>query len=88
MNKRIATPVLHVDGCPAEVRSHSEVGYGSNHSDGGCDVVENTILTRLGESKSQECERRTCHDRRHGPVPVRTVRGDGDVDMLFILGVG
>jgi len=72
---------------PAKVGSHGKVRDGGNHGDHGGDVVEDTVLTRLGEGKTHEGDGRSDHDSSHGPVPVGTVSGDGNLSVSIVDGI-
>lgn len=80
----VAAAELNVDRGPAKVGSHGEVGNGGGHGNSGSDVMENTMLTRLGNSKTGEDEGRQGHDSSHCPVPVGAADGDGDVSALAV----
>ena len=76
-----------VDRCPSKVGSHGEVRYSRDHGDARCNVVEDTVLSRFGESKSHECKGSAGHDSRNRPIPIRATDGDGNVHMFAILEV-
>ena len=84
---RITAHELNVDRGPSEVATHGEVRDRGDHSDAGGDVVEDTLRARLGESKTNECERRAYHHGRHRPIPVGPMSGNGDFDMHTVDGV-
>ena len=86
-NLRIVTDELDGNAGPAKVGSHGEVGNGGDHGDHGGDVVEDTVLTRLGERKAHECHGRSDHDSSHSPVPVGTVSGNGDLSVSIVYSV-
>jgi len=46
----VAADELDGSWCPANVGGHAEVGDGGDHGDTGGDVVEDTVLARLGVS--------------------------------------
>jgi len=77
-----------IDWSPSEVGAHGEIGDGSDHGDTSGDVVEDTVLTRLGQRKADEGEGSHSHDCAHSPVPVRAVGGDCSDSSLAVLGVG
>jgi hypothetical protein len=79
---------LDIDRGPAKVGSHREVGDSGDHSDGSSHVVEDTVLTRLGHTETQEDKGRSSHDGADSPVPVGTANGDGNVRRLAINQVG
>jgi hypothetical protein len=79
---------LNIDGGPAEVGSHGEVGDSSDHGNGSSNVVEDAVLTGLGHTETQEDEGRSSHDGADSPVPVGTANGDGNVGRLAIDQVG
>ena len=78
---RVVARELDIDGGPAEVATHGEVGNRCNHGDGGGDVVEDTVLARLRQGETDEDEGRDGHDSRDGPVPVGSMGRDGNVSL-------
>jgi hypothetical protein len=86
--RHVRSAELNIDGGPAEVGSHREVGNSGDHGDGSGDVVEDTVLTRLGHTQAQEDEGGSSHGSADSPVPVGTANGDGDVRRLAIDQVG
>jgi len=83
-NLRVVANELDGNASPSKVGSHGEVGNGRDHGDHGGDVVEDTVLTRLGEGKAHEGDGRSDHDSRHGPVPVRTMSGNGNLSVSIV----
>jgi len=69
---------LDTDWRPAKVGTHGEVGDGSDHGDGGGDVVEDTVCAALGETHADEDHGGYGH---HGSdsLSSRLVRGIIDV---------
>ncbi len=59
----IGTHELGLDGSPSEIGTHGEISDGSDHGDGGGDVVEHTVVAWLGEAMGDEGNGR---DRHHG----------------------
>jgi hypothetical protein len=84
---RVGANEFDSNASPAKVRSHREVGDRCNHGDGSCDVVENTVLARLGSGETNESDCCRDHDCCHGPVPIRTANGDGDVGVRVVDGI-
>jgi hypothetical protein len=82
------TAELNIDGGPAEVGGHGEVGDSGDHGNGSSDVVEDTVLAGLGHTETQEDKGRSGHDGADSPVPVGTANGDGNVGRLSIDHVG
>lgn len=87
-NFRVVSLEFDVDGGPAEVGGHREVGDSSDHGDGSSDVVEDTVLARLGDTETQEDKGGHGHDCTDSPVPVGTADGDGNVGRLSIDHIG
>ena len=79
---------LNINWRPSQVRSHREIGDRGDQGHTSSDVVEDTIGARLCEGETHESEGCAGHDRSHRPVPVGSMGGDGNVDMLPVLGVG
>lgn len=52
---------LDLDGSPAEVRAHGEVGNRGNQGDGSGDVVEEALRAWLGEGQTHEDSSRHHH---------------------------
>jgi len=86
-NLGVAADELNSNASPAKVRSHREVSDGGNHGNGCSDVVEDTLLARLGGRKSNEGECCSDHDRTHSPVPIRTADGDGNLGGGVVDGI-
>jgi hypothetical protein len=86
-NLGVVADELDGNAGPAKVGSHGEVGDGGDHGDHGGDVVEDTVLTGLGEGKTHEGNGRSDHDSGHGPVPVGTMSGDGNLSVSIVDGV-
>jgi hypothetical protein len=84
----VGSAELNIDGGPAKVGSHGKVGNSGDHSDGSSHVVEDTVLTGLGHTETQEDKGRSGHDGADSPVPVGTANGDGDISRLAINHVG
>jgi hypothetical protein len=83
-NLGVVADELDGNAGPAKVGGHGEVGDGGNHGDHGGDVVEDTVLTRLGEGKTHEGNGRRDHDGGDGPVPVGTMSGDCDLSVSIV----
>lgn len=60
----------------AQVGSHGEIGNGSNHGDGGGDVVEDPVRSGFGEGHADEHEGRGGHEGANCPVQVRAMSGN------------
>lgn len=75
---------LNIDRGPTKVGGHGEVGDSGDHGNGSGDVVEDTVLARLGDTQTKEDEGASSHDSADSPVPVRTADGDGNVDGLAV----
>ena len=58
------------DGSLAETGAHGEVCNGGHEGDGGGNVMEDTVTTRLGEGQAHEGERGGRHDGTYCPVPI------------------
>jgi hypothetical protein len=86
--RHVGSLELDIDGGPAKVGGHGEVGNSGDHSNGSSHVVEDTVLARLGHTETQEDKGRSSHDGADSPVPVGTANGDGDVRRLAIDQVG
>lgn len=86
-NHRVAALPLNHDAGPAEVRSHGEVGDGSDHGDSGGDVVEDTVLARFGGSEADEAHGRDHHDGCDRPIPVGAMGGDGNASVGVVDGI-
>jgi hypothetical protein len=86
-NLGVVADELDSNAGPAKVGSHGEVCNGGDHGDHGSNVVEDTVLARLGEGKTHEGDGRSDHDSSHGPVPVGTVSGDGNLSVSIVDGV-
>lgn len=87
-NDRLASNELDIDGSPAQVGSHGEVGNGGDHGDSCGDVVEDTVLARLGQAKADEDKGANGHNSTNCPVPIRTTDGNSNVDGLAVDNVG
>lgn len=61
---------LNSDGSPANVGGHGKVGDGGDKGDTGSDVVEETVLARLGGRETHEDDGRGGHGGANSPVPV------------------
>ena len=86
-NLGVIADELDSNAGPAKVGSHGEVCNGGDHGDHGSNIVEDTVLARLGESKTHEGDGRSDHDSSHSPVPVGTVSGDGNLSVSIVDGV-
>ena len=80
----VATLELDVNRCPAKIGAHGEICDTSDHGDGGCDVVEDTLDTRLGCTEAEEGYRGCSHYRADRPVPIGTASGDGDLGRSLV----
>lgn len=66
-NTCTVTDKLNENWSLAEVGSHGEVGNGGDQSDRGCDVVEDTLSTRLAKGETDEgqgCHTHNCADSK------------------------
>lgn len=83
-NNRIASLELDVDGSPAKVGGHGKVSDGGDQSDGSGDVVEDAVLTRLGNTKTKEDKSSSSHAGADSPVPIGTTYSDCNGDALIV----
>ena len=80
----VAAYEFDIDGSPAKVGAHGEVGNGGNHGDGCSDVVEDAVLAGLGDGKADKGKGRAGHDGADGPVPIGAMGSDGNGDRLAV----
>lgn len=76
-----------IDGRPAKVGAHGEVGDTGSCVDCSSDVKEDTVRTRLHCRCSHHAQSNKAHDSTDGKVEIRSTNGDGNIDMLVVLGV-
>lgn len=76
-NDRVAALELNLNGDPSQVRCESEVGDGCNHDNTGGDVVEDTVMARLGERQAHEAQHGNSHAGADSPVPVGAMGSQG-----------
>lgn len=69
-NLGVVAQELDVDWGPSQVRAHGEVCNGSDHGHRCGDVVEDTVLARLGLSKTSERKSGNSHHSADCPVPI------------------
>jgi len=86
-DNRVVARELDINRRPAQVGAHGEVRDRSDHGDGGGDIVEDAVVAGLGKGEAYEGEGRAGHDGRHGPIPIRAMSCDGDVDRLAVDGI-
>lgn len=65
-----------MDTGPTKVGCHREISDRCNHGDCCSDVVEDTLLARLGEGQTHEGKGGYHHDSGHSPVPVGSMGGE------------
>lgn len=67
---RIRSLELNLNSSPAQVGAHREVGNRSYHSNGGSDVVEDSLVLVLLERHSNEGTSSDNHDSTYCEIPV------------------
>lgn len=70
---RVPAKEFDMDSGPAEIGSHAEVSNGSNHGDGGSNVVEDASVAGFCERQTHEGHGRDYHCGGYSPVPVGTI---------------
>lgn len=83
-NNWVVAVELDTNGGETEVRTHGEVGNGSNKDNTGCDVVEETVAALYAERHANEDEASKGHDTANGKVEVRAMGCDVDVCSTVI----
>lgn len=73
-NLRVGADEFGVDGSPAEVGSHAEIGNGRDQGDGSGDVVEDAVGTRPPERQGEEDEGGKGHQGTYGLQAASTMR--------------
>lgn len=61
-NFGVTSYVFDMDGSPAKVGTHGEVGDGSDHGDGSGDVMKDAVRATLGETHADEDQGGYGHD--------------------------
>ena len=74
----VAALELDVDGCPAEIGAHGEVGDAGHEAERGGQVEEDPVRARLSPAQHQDTQGGDTHERAHSIVPVGAA--DGLVD--------
>lgn len=79
---------LDVDGSPAQVGAHGEVGDCRNQVDTSSDVEEDAICAGFHCARRDDGECSEAHGSTDGEIDVGASSSNGDVDMFAILSVG
>ena len=70
MDSGIISQPFHVNGNPAQIGAHGEVGNGSRHGDCGGDIEEDTVSARLHGGGSNDGKRSGTHHRADSVVEI------------------